>query len=764
MSRSQERRRAEIPTKALPVLAIRDQVHFPGLINTVHVIRNWTLAAANRALSAERLLLVVSQKDMSLEEPGPEDLSELGTVSEILHSAPTPEGGLRLVLRGLGRAKLNGLRTEAGAYEAMAVPIEEKRLRRDERTEVLTREILAAFTDLAQVNSHIPAEAVEAVKHLERLSELADTVAHFLPVRTPDKQQILECFDPVDRLDKVLQLVTREQRITKLQDSIRQKVDAEVGDVQKNFYLREQLRIIQKELSEPDEQAVEIAEYEEKITSRALPDVILSKARQELGRLGRFPIGSAEAGQIRTYIDQLLEMPWEIHSPEQPDLVQAEVSLEREHFGLADVKERVLEFLAVAALKGETPGGALCFVGPPGVGKTGFARALASTLGRPYTRVALGGVRDEAEIRGHRRTYVGAMPGRIAQALRQAGSMNPVIVLDEIDKMAMEMRGDPAAALLEALDPEQNRSFRDHFLEVPIDLSRVIFVGTANSLDSMPAPLRDRMEVVPFEGYTDRERIEIARRFLIPRALAACGLSDTELLNSEALEVIVRRQIKEPGVRALDREIQRYCRKLARSKAIGRNDVEVAWDQTHSGRQSEVGICWGLAVGLQGGTSLRIETVLMPRRTEQPSFTVTGNLGDVMHESALTAFSASRIAAPADYSQDIHLHVPDGAIPKDGPSAGLAMAAAIASAALGKRLRSDIAVTGEVTLTGAVMAVGGLREKILAAKRDNFLKVVVPVANKGDLLKIADEVTEGIEIIWVDSVKATLAVLFEQAG
>lgn len=750
----------DIPLRALPVLAIRDQVHFPGLINTVHVVRSWTLAAANRALSGERLLLVVSQRDMSLEEPGPEDLAALGTVSEILHSSPTPDGGLRLVLRGMGRATLVDLRSESGAYEATPHALTDKRHKLDERTEVLTREVLAKFNLLSHGHPHIPPEAVQTINHLENPGELADTVAHFLPVRTPDKQLILECIDPVERLEKILLLVSREQHIGELQDTIRQKVDAEVGDVQKQFYLREQMRIIQRELAEPDEQAVEIQEYRERLSQRALPDFLLQKAEQEMARLGRFPVGSAEAGQIRAYLDVLLELPWEVSSNVRVDIREAEAILDREHFGLSCVKERVLEFLAVAELKGAIPGGALCFVGPPGVGKTGFARAIATALGRPCVRVALGGVRDEAEIRGHRRTYVGAMPGRIANAIRQAGVMNPVIVLDEIDKMTLEMRGDPAAALLEALDPEQNRTFRDHYLEVPLNLSEVVFVATANMVESLPGPLRDRLEVVPFEGYTDRERMEIARRFLIPRALADCGLEDQNILSDAELETLVKQQIREPGVRSLDREIRKHCRRMARTKAADLPPAPLAVTPVENDpRAPSIGLAWGLAVGQQGGTQLRIETVMMPRRSEQPSFTVTGNLGGVMHESALTALSAARRAADADYGLDIHLHVPDGAIPKDGPSAGLAMAASLASSALHLPLPSDTAISGEITLTGAVLEVGAIREKVLAAKRAEFKKVILPLANRAEVERLGEDIAQGLEFVFVNDLSAALKAL-----
>ena len=760
MSRHSERRRADVPLRSLPVLAIRDQVHFPGLINTVHVVREWTVTAAKRALAGERLLLVVSQKDMSLEEPGPADLSEIGTVSEILHSAPTPDGGLRLVLRGLGRARLQELKSEAGAYEAMPGPIAEKRAMPNEKAEVLIREVLEKFALLARSSPQIPPEAVQTINHLEHPGELADTVTHFMPVRTPDKQQILESVDPLERLEQVLMLVSRECRMGELQDLIRHKVDSEVVDVQRQFYLREQLRIIQKELGEPDEQAAEIAEYEEKIGRRLLPDAIQSKAHQELARLARFPVGSAEAGQIRAYLDLLLETPWETLAADRLNLAEAEEILEREHFGLADVKERVLEFLAVAALKGTTPGGTLCFVGPPGVGKTGFARALATALGRPWVRVALGGVRDEAEIRGHRRTYVGAMPGRIAQAMRQAGAMNPIVVLDEIDKMSMEMRGDPAAALVEALDPEQNSAFRDHYLEVPMDLGKVIFVATANSLEGLPAPLRDRMEFISFEGYTDRERAEIARRYLIPRALRACGLPEDPLFTNADLENLVRNKVREPGVRGLDREIHRHCRRLARSVAAGRKDpVQVEDPIETPKRQDAMGVAWGLAVGTQGGTPLRIEAATMKPRCSEPGFTVTGNLGDVMQESALTALSAVRIAAPADYGKDIHVHVPDGAIPKDGPSAGLAMAIALASAAHSIPVRSDTAISGEVTLTGQVLAVGAVREKLLAAKRSDFARVVMPSANRPEIERFSDEVTDGLNICFVSDVTSAWMIL-----
>jgi ATP-dependent Lon protease len=759
MAKAATTRQAEQTVKAVPVLAIRDQVHFPGLVNTVHVLRERSLMSARRALAGDRLLLVVSQRDMGLDEPSARDLAEIGTLSEVLHSSTTVEGGLRVVLRGLSRARPLLLQLESGAFEALPEPLPDRRVRRDERTEALMRDILHRFSRLAEVHVGVPAEAVKSVSHLDRPGELADAIAHFLPLRPEEKQNVLETLDPLRRLDLAHHLLSREERLADLQETIRNQVDREVVDAQRQFYLREQLRVIQQELREPDEIQAELQQYREQIHSLELPDAVRGKVELELKRLERQPTGSAEAGQMRSYLDLLLEMPWGMRTTDCTDLAKAAEVLENEHYGLSEVKERVLEFLAVQTLRQRPMGGALCFVGPPGVGKTGFAKALATAMGRKVFTIALGGLRDEAEIRGHRRTYVGAMPGRIAQGLRNVGSMNPVIVLDEIDKMAMDMRGDPAAALLEALDREQSASFQDHYLEMPIDLSQVVFVATANVWDTLPGPLRDRMECIAFDGYTDEERVIIARRYLAPRAAAAHGLTDASILSDAELERLVREQIREPGLRGLDREIARICRRVARRQlgaAISNIHDEPA---PKSQRTVCPGVVWGIAVGAQGGTPLRVEAVALPVRGNRPTFEVTGNMGTVMQESAQAALSAARASISADFGRDLHIHVPAGAVPKDGPSAGLAMVAALASAVSGLIPKADIACTGEITLTGQVLAVGGIKEKLLAAHRAGFRAVVLPDENRADFNRLPPEVRNDIDAIFVTTVKGALTEL-----
>lgn len=758
MSKASEAK-AEQAVRAVPVLAIRDQVHFPGLINTVHVLRERSLASARRALSGDRLLLVVSQRDMQLDEPTARDLAEIGTLSEILHSSVTADGGLRIVLRGLQRARPLLLQLEEGAFEALPEPAPDRRVRREERTEALMRDMLQRFGRLADAHAGVPAEAVQSVSHLERPGELADAIAHYLPLRTDQKQSVLEELDPLRRLDLAHHLLSREERLADLQETIRKQVDHEVVDAQRQFYLREQLRVIQRELREPDEAQVEIQQYRERIEALALPAAVRQKVDLELKRLERQPSGSAETGQMRSYLDLLLEMPWDIATPDRTDLEEAAKILEAEHYGLVDVKERVLEFLAVQALRNRPMGGALCFVGPPGVGKTGFAKALAAAMGRGFFSIALGGLRDEAEIRGHRRTYVGAMPGRIAQGLRQVGSMNPVIVLDEIDKMALDMRGDPASALLEALDREQSAAFQDHYLEMPIDLSQVVFVATANVFDTLPGPLRDRMECIAFDGYTDQERLTIARRYMAPRAAANHGLGDDSFLSDTELETLVREQVREPGLRGLDREIARICRRVARRR-LGA-DIELVSEEPMPTpkRMACQGVVWGIAVGAQGGTPLRVEAVALPMRGNRPAFEVTGNMGVVMQESAQAALSAARAAITADFGLDLHIHVPAGAVPKDGPSAGLAMVAALASAVSGLIPRPDIACTGEITLTGQVLPVGGIKEKLLAAHRAGFRAVILPAENEPDFKRLPPEIQSGIEAVFVTTVKEALDCL-----
>jgi len=763
----------------VPVLPARDAVHFPNLINAINVVREPSLKAVRRSMEGDRRVLVLSQRDMAQEDPRVEDLFETGTLSEALQALPMPDTSLRVVLRGLKRARATKLITKLGTFWA---EIEELPEAEDDdiRVDALMRACVESFGRVIGMNKAIPPEAMQSVVHVDSAGKLADTIAHHLPIRPSEKQKLLEQVHSRDRLERIFELLKREEQILDLDADIRKRVERELGDGQREFYLREQLKIIQTELQQREHRLGETEEYREKIEACRMPEAAHEKAMSELRRLDRTPANSPEGMVLRNYLDCMIDLPWTAITEDRLDVSDAKRRLEDEHFGLDKVKTRILDYLAVRQLKGSMRGPILCFVGPPGVGKTSIARSIADAMGRKFIKLALGGVRDEAEIRGHRRTYVGSMPGRIIQGLRQCQYRNPVIVLDEIDKLSGDYNGDPTSALLEALDPEQNVRFSDHYLETSFDLSRVLFIATANLLENIPAPLRDRMEVISFPSYTDDERAQISRTFLLPRAIEEHGLRPEQIdLTDQSIEAVVREYTREAGVRNLERAIATVCRKSARLVAEGTaRKVKVdekrlveflgrpRYKRQLAGDVHQVGSATGLVVSEAGGDVISIEVSLMEPNAAKPELMLTGNLGDVMKESAMAALTfiranSEQLDIGRTFKYDVHVHVPQGAIPKDGPSAGLTIAVALASAAGGRTVRSDVAMTGEITLRGKVLPVGGIRDKVLAAHRVGIKHVILPIENEPDVDEVPANVREAIEIHLVTDLHQALDIALD---
>ncbi|MFQ3610618.1 MAG: endopeptidase La [Fimbriimonadales bacterium] len=759
-SASKRSRRPEIP-EVLPILPVRDNVYFPNTLAPVLVGREKSLRAVQHAVTTHKMMLLLTQRDVSVEEPSEEDLYTVGTVAEILQAIHVPDNTMRVVFRGVARAQLERFEDNGEFLVAHIKPLPTKEVRVNETIEALMRTAADLFEEIASHERGIPPEVVATVEYINQPGRLADTIAHFAPIKFTEKQAILESLDIQARLEQLIRVLRRELEVIELQQRIRDRVDQELGDTQREYYLREQLKIIQRELGERDDRFSEVEEYRNRIAESGMPQETAERALKEVDRLEKMPFASPEASVIRTYLDVLLSLPWNKQTEDRVDIGEAERILNEDHYGLKKVKERVLEFLAVRKLSGSLKGPILCFVGPPGVGKTSLGRSIARALGRNFIRVSLGGVRDEAEIRGHRRTYIGAMPGRIIQGLRQAGTRNPVFMLDEIDKLGYDFRGDPTSALLEALDPEQNDRFSDHYLEVPFDLSNVMFITTANTLETIPAPLRDRMEIIPFSGYTEDEKLHIAKGYLIPRVLERHGLNTEQLkISDEALLRIIREYTRESGVRNLERELATICRKVAKRIAGGEVEqvtVEVDSLSEYLGKpryrfgtkeeNDEIGVAMGLAYTEFGGDVMAVEVALVPGHDGR--LILTGQLGEVMKESAQAAMTyvrsrAAKLGADPEFNRryDVHIHVPEGAIPKDGPSAGITMATALASAICGRPVRRDVAMTGEITLRGRILPVGGIKEKVIAAHRAGIYEVIVPMENEPDLDDIPEHVRE----------------------
>jgi len=761
---------------ALPVLPLRETVTFPETLTPLAVGQERSIKLVDDVLGANRLLVMVAARDPEDEEPGPEALYDVGVVGVVARMLKVPDGTLRILVQGTQRVRVGPYVAEEPYMVARIVELPDT-VDEGPELEALTRNVQRTFSEIVEHIPYLPEELQMAVANIEDPAALGHLIAGALRIPTEEKQALLEQVDVAARLRRLSEILARELEVVQLGTQIQSQVESEIDKGQREFFLRQQLKAIQEELGEEDEQQAEVNELRRRIEEAELPEQAQKAAERELSRLEKLPPAAAEHGVIRTYLEWLVELPWSKGTEDNLDIPHAREVLDADHYDLEKVKDRILEYLAVRKLKPDSPGPILCFVGPPGVGKTSLGRSIARALGREFERISVGGVRDEAEIRGHRRTYIGALPGTIVRALRDAGSRNPVFMIDEIDKMGADFRGDPSSAMLEVLDPAQNDSFRDHYLDLEFDLSEVLFIATANVLDTVPGPLQDRMETIELAGYTLEEKRHIARRYLVPRQIEANGLKPSQIEFAEpALTAIVEEYTREAGVRNLERQIGAVCRKVARDVAEGNagGKVKVSAKRAREllgrrrvfaeqrRRTKDPGVATGLAWTPTGGDVLFIEATAMPG---QGKLTITGQLGDVMKESAQAALSYVRghwREIDPDLGEDwfaereIHIHVPAGAVPKDGPSAGVAMTVALASLVSGRHVRNDVAMTGEVTLTGQVLPVGGLKEKSLAAQRAGIKRVIVPERNEGDIAEIPEHERSELEFVYVDEISSAL--------
>ena len=765
----------------LPVLPLRDVVVYPHMVIPLFVGRDRSIKALDLAMEADKQILLVAQKSPDVDNPDSKDLYAVGTLATVLQLLKLPDGTIKVLVEGVSRVAMDGYGERDEALTGTGLTLD-SRYERDEREmEVVLRSLMGLFEQYVKTNRRLPPELLSTLSGIEDPSRVADTIAAHLGARLSDKQKLLEVLDVGERLEMLIGLVDGEIDVQQIEKRIRGRVKSQMERSQREYYLNEQMKAIQKELGDLDEAPNELDELAKKIAAAGMPKAVETKARTEFNKLKQMSPMSAEATVVRNYLDWLLGVPWKKRSKVRKDLKAAEQVLDADHYGLEKVKERILEYLAVQSRVKQMKGPILCLVGPPGVGKTSLGQSIAKATNRKFVRMSLGGVRDEAEIRGHRRTYIGSMPGRIVQNLNKAGARNPLFMLDEIDKMSMDFRGDPSSALLEVLDPEQNHSFNDHYLEVDLDLSEVMFVATSNSLN-IPGPLLDRMEVIRIPGYTEEEKLNIAQRYLLPKQLKANGLKEGELeVQESALRDIVRYYTRESGVRNLEREIAKISRKVVKEIALAgppaskkggkARAIQVTsknldkylgvqrFDFGRAEAEHEIGLVTGLAWTEVGGDLLQIEATLLPGKGQ---LILTGQLGDVMQESVKAAYSvvrarSERLGINAQFHEkyDTHVHVPEGATPKDGPSAGIAMVTALVSVLSGVPVRSDVAMTGEITLRGRVLPIGGLKEKLLAALRGGIKTVIIPEENRKDLADIPKNVTQGLEIVpvkWIDQV------------
>jgi ATP-dependent Lon protease len=767
-----EQQEIKIPD-LLPVLPLPDSVVFPYMILPLFVNRDKATKAVDQSLSENRMILLVSQKNTSADDPKGSDLYQFGTVSIIMRMLKLPDGRVRVLVQGLSRAQVEYYDESKPYLVAKVSPKTEPHVTADSvELEALIRNVKTSLERAVSLGKNISQDLVAIAQNLEDPARLADLVASNLDLKVDKAQQVLELIDPVARLRRVHELMTKEIEVLEIQNDINAQARGEIDKSQREFYLRQQMKAIQQELGEGNEVQEEIEQYRVKIKKAKMPEEVAEEATRQLGRLERMHPDAAETATLRNYLDWMVSLPWTKSTKDNLDLKKAQKILDEDHYGLEKIKERILEHLAVRKLKKDSKGPILCFVGPPGVGKTSLGRSIARALGRKFVRMSLGGVHDEAEIRGHRRTYVGAMPGRIIQSISQAGTNNPVFMMDEVDKIGADFRGDPSSALLEVLDPEQNFAFRDNYLGVPFDLSNVMFVTTANMLDPIQPAFRDRMEIIQLSGYTEQEKLEIAKRHLIPKQIAEHGLTKNQVqFTDDAIRAMINQYTQEAGLRSLEREFASVCRKVARQIATGEKKarkIHIDNLDQYLGRpkvfqdellkRDQVGVATGLAWTPVGGDILFVEATSMRGRG---ALTLTGQLGDVMKESAQAALSYARAHAVEfgikdDFfgKHDIHVHVPEGSIPKDGPSAGVTMATAILSLLTGKAVHRKIALTGEITLRGEVLPVGGIKEKVLAAHRAKINTVILPSLNKRDLEDVSEEVRNSMKFIFVDDVKS----------
>ena len=767
----------ELPS-TLPVLPLKDTVVFPDSVLPLAIGQERSVRLVNEVVSGDRLLALVAAKGRDLEQPAWDDLYEIGTAAVVQKMIRVPDSSLRVLVQGIRRIRLADRIQDEPYLVGRFVEVPDV-LTDSPETQALTQNVQTLFGRLIALVPYLPEELAFAAANVEDPSAVCHLVASTLRLKTEEKQRLLELDDVEKRLRAVLVILNRELEVAELGSKIQSQVLSEMESSQREYFLRQQLKAIQDELGEGDPEVAELKELRDRANEVVLPEEARKAVDRELARLEKLPTAAAEYGVIRTYVEWILSLPWDKTTQDNLDLAQAREVLDSDHFDLDKVKDRIIEYLAVSKLKDDLSGPILCFVGPPGVGKTSLGQSIARTLGRKFVRISVGGVRDEAEIRGHRRTYIGAMPGTIIRALRDAESRNPVFLIDEIDKMGADFRGDPASAMLEVLDPEQHFSFRDHYLDLPFDLSKVLFICTANQLETIPPPLLDRMDVIHLSGYTEEEKLGIARKYLVPKQLKAHGLKRSQLTFTEkGLRTVIREYTREAGVRQLERQIAAVCRKAARRIAEG--DTErMSADETRvrewlgprrfvadiRKRTSEPGVATGLAVTAVGGDVLFIEATAYPG---EGHLKVTGQLGEVMQESAQAAHSWVRTHGlelgidPLWFGEnDVHVHIPAGAVPKDGPSAGITMATAIASIATTKPVSEEVAMTGELTLSGQVLPIGGLREKALAAQRAGIRKVIFPSENESDLAELPEETRKEIEFLPVDWIQEVLAIAFD---
>ena len=772
----------EIPN-TLPLLPVRDIVVFPFMVLPLFVGREMSVKAINEALAGNRMILMAAQKVLDIENPEPKDMHSMGTVGMIMRMLKLPDGRIKILVQGLSRARIIDYVQSDPYYQVKIQKIvEPKSSQRSLELEASIRTVKERLEKISSFGKLVLPEVLVVIENLDDPGRLSDMIISNLGLKVEEAQEVLEMINPAERLKKVGEILAKELDVLNMQQKIQSEAKGEMDKIQREYFLREQLKAIQKELGDVDERTEEITEFRKRIKEAKMPEKVLKEADKQLKRLEHMHPDSAEASTVRSYMEWLVELPWSKKTKDNLDIAAASKVLNTDHYDLEKVKERILEYLAVRKLKNnKMKGPILCFVGPPGVGKTSLGKSIARALGREFVRISLGGIRDEAEIRGHRRTYVGALPGRIIQGIKQAGRNNPVFMMDEIDKVGADFRGDPSAALLEVLDPEQNNAFSDHYLGVPFDLSNVMFITTANLTDTIIGPLRDRMEIIVLSGYTEDEKLGIARNYLLPRQLAEHGVTKKNVtLTDSAIRVVIQQYTREAGVRNLERELANILRKIARQIAEGKKNLfSVSPSNIHrflgvpkflpelEQEKDEVGVSTGLAWTETGGEIIYIEATIMKGKGV---LTLTGQLGNVMKESAQAALSYIRskertlgIKPDLFYKNDIHIHIPAGAIPKDGPSAGITMATALASAFTQKPVRSDVAMTGEVTLRGRVLPIGGLKEKILAARRSGIKTVIIPKRNEKDLEEVPKHVRRGMIFILAETMDDVLPAALRQS-
>jgi len=779
MEAIQESEELKIP-EMLPLLPVRDVVVYPYMILPLFVGREMSINAVDKALAGDRLIFLATQKDLGDDEPSPEGIYQVGTVAMIMRMLKLPDGRVKVLVQGLAKARIVSFESLEPCFEVklermVEPPAPEESL----ELEALVRAVKDQLGKIISLGKAVSPEVIVIVENMQDVGSLADLVSSNIGLKVEEAQGLLEITDPVERLKKVNELLAKEHELLSMQAKIQTAAKEEMGKSQKEYYLREQLRAIQNELGESDSRTEEMSEIRKAIEQAKMPANIEKEALKQLGRLEQMHPDSAESSMLRTFLDWMVEIPWSKSTRDSLDIKRAQVILDEDHYCLEKIKERILEFLAVRKLRKKMKGPILCFVGPPGVGKTSLGKSIARAMGRKFVRMSLGGMRDEAEIRGHRRTYVGALPGRIIQGLKQAGTNNPVFMLDELDKLGSDFRGDPSSALLEVLDPEQNFMFSDHYINLPFNLSNVMFIATANQIDTIPGPLLDRMEVINLSGYTEEEKLEIAKRYLVPRQTKENGITSKIItFTDESIKTLIAGYTREAGLRNLEREIGGVCRKVARQVAEGdkrRFMINAANVSKYLGppkfirepetEKNEIGLVTGLAWTPVGGEILHIEASIM---NGKGALTLTGHLGDVMKESVQAALSWIRskgkeLSLADDLFQniEIHVHVPAGAIPKDGPSAGITMATALVSALTRTPVRRDVAMTGEITLRGKVLPIGGLKEKILAAVRGGIKTIIIPAQNEKDLVDIPKAILKKVQIITAKEVEEVLTVALE---